>query len=179
MAQASAFDRHFSRAEQHKIAAWLDENPAMSVDDFHALLAERGLAVGRSTAHREKRRLEKMGERLRRSQDLMESIGETLSGKSDTARMRAMVEATRTLVFELQEAMLDREEVEADAQEMMFLTSAVERVIKAARQIQQFGEAERRELLQATSERVDAVARNAGLSPDTAAAIRAAIEGAA
>ncbi len=177
MAQASAFDRHFSRAEQHRIAAWLDEHPAMSVDDFHILLAERGLAVGRSTAHREKRRLEKMGERLRRSQDLMESIGETLGGKSDTARMRAMVEATRTLVFELQETMLDREEVQADAQEMMFLTSAVERVIKAARQIQQFGAAERRELLAAASERAGAVAREGGGPEDIVEALRAMMEG--
>lgn len=179
MPAPSAFDRHFSRAEQHKIAAWLDENPAMSVDDFHELLAERGLAVGRSTAHREKVRLQKMGERLRRSQDLMESIGESLQGKSDTNRMRAMVEATRTLVFELQEAMLDREEVALDAEEMSFLTSAVDRVIRAARQIQQFGEAERRELLGAASEAAGTAARDAGLSPDTAALIRRAIEGAA
>lgn len=177
MPQASRLDQHLSRAEQHKLAAFLDANPHITVDDFRDELAERGVPVGRSTAHREKRRLEKMGERLRRSQDLMESIGETLSGKSDTARMRAMVEATRTLVFELQEAILDREKVQADAQEMMFLTSAVERVIKAARHIQKFGEDERRELLEAASDRADAVARKGGNAQDIIAALRAMMEG--
>lgn len=177
MPQASSLDRHLSRAEQHKLAAFLDEHPHITVDDFREELARLGVPVGRSTAHREKQRLAKMGERLRRSQDLMESIGESLKGKSDTNRMRAMVEATRTLVFELQEAMLDREEVQPDAQEMMFLTSAVDRVIGAARKIQQFGEAERRELLEAASERAGAAATKAGASTDLVAALRAAIEG--
>ncbi|MDE2753668.1 MAG: DUF3486 family protein [Gemmatimonadota bacterium] len=166
MPQPSRFDQHFSQAEQAKLAAWIDEHPTISVDDFRELLSERGLVVGRTTAFKEKKRIEKLGERLRRSRALMDQISETLEGRDDSSRMRAILEASRVLVFELQEAMLTREEVEVDAKELMMLNVAIKDLAAAARGNQQFGEAERRKILQEASEAVAKEAKALGLSDE-------------
>ena len=175
MPQPSRFDQHFSQAEQAKLAAWIDENPTISVDDFRELLSERGLVVGRTTAFKEKRRIEKLGVRLRRSRSLMDQISETLEGRDDSSRMRAILEASRVLVFELQEAMLAREEVEVDAKELMMLNVAIKDLTAAARGNQQFGEAERRKVIEEAAEAVDKVAKRQALPADVAAALRQAL----
>lgn len=156
MPPRSAFDQHFSRQVQHQLAAWLDQHPTCSVDEFRDLLAERGLQVGRTTAHKEKTRLEQMGDRLRRSQDLMEGIGASLEGRGDASRNRALVEAGRTLVFELGEQLLEVEAGEQDPDAVSAMTLSIQRVIRAARQAQDFGALERAELRSALESKLDA-----------------------
>lgn len=177
MAQASAFDRHFSPAEQHKLAAWLDKNPAMSVDSFRDLLAERGLAVGRSTAHREKEKLEKLGERMRRSRHIRQALVERISDQDDSEQMRALIEMVSTLGFEWAEAALDAEEGKFDSKQLMELARMADLLSSASRRNQQFADAIRRQAREEVAERAGAVAREGGNAQDIIAALRAMMEG--
>ena len=102
MPGASAFDRHFSAEEQRNLAAWLDANPHVTVDQFRDMLADRGLAVARSTAGETKRRIERLGERLREGRRAMDTIAATLEGQDDTQRSRTLIEMARSLLFDFQ-----------------------------------------------------------------------------
>ena len=144
MGQPSLFDQHFSPAEQAKLAAWLDGNPAMSVDDFRALLAERGLEVARSTAHKEKRRIEDLGRRMRNSRMAMDSLAEGLEGKNDSKRSRALIEMARTIVFEFQESLLERGGEALDAKDVARLGRLLKDLMMAGRYNQDYDANERK-----------------------------------
>ena len=143
MPAPSHFDRHFSPEEQAKIAAWLDSHPHTSVDDFRSLLSERGLDVARSTAHREKRRLEELGVRLRTSRRLMDSLSEQLEGTDDSKRIRALTELGSTLAFEFQEVMLGRDPEDVDSLDVVRMTRAIKDLTVSVEKNLALAEAER------------------------------------
>ncbi|MCY4431579.1 MAG: DUF3486 family protein [Rhodospirillales bacterium] len=178
MPQKSEFDRHFSPAEQAKLAVWLDEHPHVSVDDFRETLAARGLAVGRSTAGREKKRIEDLGHRMRRSRQAMDALAEGLEDRDDSQRSRALIEMARTILFQFQDAVLAREEGEVSAKELADFSRSLKDIMSAARLNQDFTDHERRKATTEAAERGAQEMARHGLSADTASAIRAAIEGA-
>lgn len=179
MPQISAFDRHFSQAEQAKLAAWLDANPAISVDDFRELLAERGLQVGRTTAHKEKKRIEDLGRQLRQSREQMDALAEGLEDRDDSKRGRALLELARTLTFKCQAALVGREDGEISPKEVREINVSLHNLFKAMRDNQEFAvQEERRKAVDEAADRAGKAMAKRGLSGDTAAAIRAAIEGA-
>ncbi len=173
MPSPSLFDQHFSPAEQAKLAAWLDENPAMSVDDFRALLAERGLEVGRTTAHKEKRRIEDLGRRLRTSRHAMDALAEGLEDKDDSKRSRALIEMARTIVFEFQEALLERQG-SLDAKDVARLGRLLKDLMMAGRYNQDFEAKHREKVLQEAAEAVDRAAEHLKQSQNMTSAEMAA-----
>ena len=182
MPQASAFDRHFSAEEQRNLAAWLDANPHVTVDDFHALLSERGLTVARSTAGEAKRRIECLGEtatgRPREGRRAMDALADDTRKRGRQASgSRALIEMTRTLLFEFQSAMLDADEA-MDVEALQRMLRGLHDLMKAAHHNQVAGEALRREIHAKVVDEVVEEARRKGLSAEGAAHIRAKYEGA-
>jgi hypothetical protein len=184
MPAASKLDQFFSAEDQAKLARFLHSNPTLSVDDFRDLLAEKGLDVGRSTAHEYKQKIGRIGERMRKSQMLADSIASDLDeAEGEGRRHRALTEMTRTLIFEFQEKLLEGEAGQLDSKDFAFLGKAIKELAQASRLSQDFeikiAEAATRRAKEAAAEVVETVARSAdaGLSKDTAEIIKAQILG--
>ncbi len=179
MPRRALIDRHFSAEEQSSIAAFLDANPTISVDDFRALLRERGAELSRSTAHAAKRKLEAMGGRLRESRRMMDAIATDLEGEDESRRHRALLEIARTLCFEFQQALLDGDASTLKAGDLAHLGRSLKDLMQAARLDQDYAA---RLVEQATKRAAQAAgqqARKLGLSEEGAASIRAFVEGGA
>ena len=130
--------------------------------------------MSRPTAHRAKRKLEDMGRRLRESRLLMEGMGAGLGLEEENRQGRALLELLRTLVFEFQQALLKEGGAEGlESKDYAYLGRTVKDLMQAMRLNQDSAE----RAVAAERERAVAVVSRAGLSADTAAAIRAAIEG--
>ncbi|MXW85111.1 MAG: DUF3486 family protein [Boseongicola sp. SB0673_bin_14] len=162
--KSSAFDRHFSPADQAKLAAWLDQNPAMSVDDFHTLLAERGLKVSRATAHTEKQKLEKLGNRMRRGRQWGQYIQESMAGQDVSQTTRAMIEMVKTLGFELVESLIDAEDDRLDTGSLRDLAGAIDALTLAERRNQDYLAEVRREAKEEAEQEAANVAESLGIS---------------
>lgn len=180
MPQPSKFDQHFSRAEQEKIAAYLDDNPGTSVDDFVAHLAERGLPVGRTTAWKEKKRLEDLSRRMRASRLAMGALAENLDWEDETKRSRALIEMGRTAIYDILDVKLRGEADDLDPRDVQLLTRALSNLMRAGRYNQDFEAKHRERVLQEAEEAVDKAARDLERSPsmtpaEMAAAFRRAL----
>jgi hypothetical protein len=139
MPAPSKLDQFFSAEDQAKLARFIHANPTMSVDDFRDMLSEKGLDVGRSTAHEYKRKIGAIGERMRKAQMLADSIASDLDeAEGEGRRHRALTEMTRTLIFEFQEKILNNEAGELDAKDFAFLGKAIKELAQASRLSQDF-----------------------------------------
>ena len=179
----SQLDAMFSREELVKLAQFLDENPRLGTDAFREALAERGLLVSRSTAHTYQRKLERIGLRMRQSRLVLAGLSKELGSSAAQGREgRALIEMTRTLVYEYQEALLEGGGEGLEPKDFAHLGRALESLSKALNLNADFELKAREAAVAAERDRAAAAAgkaaAKAGLSADTAAAIRAAIEGA-
>lgn len=184
MPAPSKLDQFFSAEDQAKLARFIHANPAMSVDDFRDMLAEKGLDVGRSTAHEYKRKIGQIGERMRKAQMLADSIASDIDeAEGEGRRHRALIEMTRTLIFEYQEKLLNGEAGDLDAKDFAFLGKAIKELAQGSRLSQDFeikiAEAAIRRTKDAAVEVVESIAKatEAGLSQETVEKIKARILG--
>ena len=138
MPPRSLFDRHFSRAEQEKLAAYYRERPDHSTEDVQQLLAERGLNVGRTTAHKIKARLTRMDERLRRSQEIKRALIANVEEQDASEQTRALIEGVSTLSFEFIEAQLNSEDGALAPKQLMELSRSADYLLSALRRSQDF-----------------------------------------
>lgn len=137
---------------------------------LEAWLADRGHRIGKSAVHRYGQQLEKRIEQIRLSQEhaaaLVDAVGDEHSGSLGRAAM-SLVERH---VFE---TILASEEGEVDLTALAKIAKALADTARAGVTVQ----AERRRARAEAAEDVSAVVERAGLSPDVAAQIRAAVEG--
>ncbi|MDE0714091.1 MAG: DUF3486 family protein [Gammaproteobacteria bacterium] len=165
----SEFDRFFSQAEQLKLAAYLYDHPAITVDDFRDLLAQRGLEVGRSTAGREKARLAATGRIMRDSGRDMEAIFEQIRDGDESMHNRALLEMFKTLLFKAQLRRLENPDEPPDEREIALYARSFHDVMKAARFAQDFDAKEksiRADEKKKNAEEVQEAARKHGASPE-------------
>lgn len=184
MPAPSKLDQFFSAEDQAKLARFLRENPTISVDDFRDLLSDKGLEVGRSTAHEYKRKIERIGERMRNARMLADSIGSDLKeAEGEGRRHRAMIEMTQTLLLEFQEKLLNGEAGELQPKDFAFISKAILTLVQSLRQTQDYDlkieEAATRRAKEAAIEVVESIAKSteAGLSRETVEEIKARILG--
>ena len=178
MGRLSEFDRVFSQAEQLKLAAYLYDHPAITVDDFRDLLAERGLEVGRSTAGREKARLEATGRIMRDSGRDMEAIFEQIRDGDESMHNRALLEMFKTLLFKAQLRRLENPDEPPDEREIALYARSFHDVMKAARFAQDFDAKEksiRADESKKNAEAVKEVARRHGLPDEVMDAVDAVL----
>lgn len=182
----SQLDTHFSPEEQGKLARFLVTNPRLTVEGFRSLLAEKGLEVGRSTAHDYQKRIEALGERTRKSRTIAESLVRQLGDAAIEGQYgRALVEMARTLAFDFLEKILDGRGEELTPQEFAFLGKALKEMAQAARLDQDFEikvedirKQARKEALAAAASQLDGALKSAeangesGLSAERVAQLR-------
>ena len=177
MPRPSLLDAFLSAEAQAELAAFLAAHPAVTVDDFNDMLAERGLAVSRPTAGRAKRKLEDMGRRLRESRMLMDSIGAGLEAEAGSRQGRALLELLRTLMFEFQQALLKGKAEGLESKDFAYLGRTVKDLMQAARLDQDYLARLEEQATMRAANAADEAAARAGYSAETIAIVRAAIEG--
>ena len=177
MPRVSLIDGFLSAEEQAKLAAFLNAHPTLTVDDFRRELSGRGLEVSRPTAHRAKRKLEDMGRRLRESRMLMDSIAGDVDELKSSRRGRALIEVTRTLVFEFQQALLDGGAGDLAPRDFAFLTRTLKDLLQATSIDQDIGIKSAEQAKRRAAEAVSAEARKHGVSDAVIAALRGVVEG--
>lgn len=139
MPKTSQLDRFFSPEEQGKIAAYLNANPALTVDEFADHLAEKGLEVARSTAHDYQRKLSRMGAAMKQSRMVSEALSRDLGDAAVEGEFgRVLIEIVRTLAFNASMAGLEEGAEGFDPQNIAFLAKAQKDLAHAARLAQDF-----------------------------------------
>lgn len=148
MGAHSKFDQHFSPKEQAKIAAYLDENPKMTAEDFRDLLAERGLTVSTATAWKEKRKVEDLLMSIRRTNRSMDALAERMEGEDTSKQGKALLYMFQTLIYDVQEKLLTNsandEDLNLDPRLMSFLGRSLADLTRANRMNQDFAEREKK-----------------------------------
>lgn len=140
---------------------------------LNPLLEQRGeRPVSRSGLNRYTTRMAAFGHRMKEAREAAEvwvaKFGEQPTGDIGAA----VIEMLRALAFDLSLSMQDADEVDPDA--LNTLSIAMQRLERAA----QTSAKREREIRAESAQAGEKAAKEAGLSPDTAAAIRAVIEGA-
>lgn len=139
MPKASQLDTHFSPVEQGKLAAFLNANPALTVDAFADMLADKGLEVARSTAHEYQRKLTQMGAAMKQSRMVSEALSRDLGDAAVEGEFgRVLIEIVRTLAFNASMAGLEEGAEGFDPQNIAFLAKAQKDLAHAARLAQDF-----------------------------------------
>ena len=160
-----------------------------TIDEILAKLRELDIDVSRSALGRHVQVLDKLGEQLRKSRALAEGLARGLGDRPADAVTRANIELLHDAVFGLLQdaAMAEGEEGEElramvrNPKAAVMLAETLERLVKASRGNVAFVEAIEKRVAAATADAAgkaaEQVARQRGLSAETAEAIKAAIFG--
>ena len=157
------------------------KTPGVSVDDathrINESLTEMGHAtVSRSAVGRHRKRIHKIGERVRQAQEIVESWGKHLS-EDDGQLTGAMVHTLRAVIFDMVLAQDAEEgaEITISPQDAAHLTRAVKQLEETAdiglKRVARLQE----QAVRAAAERAEASVKAAGLSPEATIAMRNAI----
>ena len=139
MVKISQLDTHFSPEEQGRLAGFLNANPALTVDAFCDLLAEKGLDVSRSTGHTYQRKLSEMGSKLKQSRIATEALSRNLGDAQVEGEFgRVLIEIVRTLAFNVSLDGLDGGDAGLDPQQIAYLAKAQKDLAQALRLSQDF-----------------------------------------
>lgn len=162
-----------------------------TIDEILAHLRAMDVAVSRSALGRHVKGMERLGEQLRRSRAVAEGLVRQLGDAPESRTARLNIELLHTAILDLfmragegEEEGVDedgRAALAGNPMGAMMLAKALEHLTKASRHDQEFIEkVEARAAARAKREAaaaVDAVAKERGLSAETAAAIKAGIFG--
>lgn len=179
-----------------QLQAWL-RDPRVSqldaVDRVNAVIAEVNASlpageeaireVSKSALNRYAQRMERYGEKLRQSREVAEMWIARLGAQPQGQLGNLTNELIRTLAFEvgmqLQDLELDAESMPGVVDQLKDLALTVQRLEKASSENVKREAEIKRQAAEEAAERVGRVAKQAGLTPDTAATIRREILGVA
>ena len=134
---------------------------------LHEWLTGEGFEISRSAIHRHGQDLEQKIEQVRIASDQARAIEKAATDGGESIAMSILVQCQVKL------HMIAMATAEGDVKTACAQARALADLVRAGVTLRR----ERRQALNAAADAADAVARQAGLSPDVAAAIRAAIEG--
>lgn len=166
------------RAEFNRLLA----TGRLSIDALTTWLEGKGYEISRSAVGRYAQGYERTAARLRQSRAITESLVSELGDAATQGKQgRLLVEMARSLVYDLMDKLQVKEGV-ADPKDAMMLGKALAELGKALRFDQDFETKVREQVAKEEREKAAAavatVAKEAGLSEETAATIRAKIFGA-
>ncbi len=146
-------------------------------------------SISRSAMGRHVKGLERVAEQIRRSREVATALVQQLGDAPESETARLNIEIMHSAILDLKMRSADGEDVDADGaaalggnpEGIMFLSRAIEALSRAQKNTADFAEkiqiaAEARAKREAAL-RVDAVAKEKGISADTLAAIKAGIFG--
>lgn len=165
--------------------SWLDgelvKRQFADYEELAALLAEQGFEISKSAVHRYGEKLERKLARIAASTDAAKAIAATTPDAED-ARSAALIGLTQTELFDV--LLTLQESTEADAPTRVKLlaraATSVARLTRASAAQKRFADEVRERLNQqksAAADKVAALGKKAGLSPEVANQIRAQILG--
>ena len=151
-----------------------------TIDEIVARIRELGGAVSRSAVGRYAKQARDLVKRQRDADRIAEIWVRELGERPEGRTGRLTIETLRTLALHAAVDLGDRAgDGGIDPDEIGTLALAIRRIESAGKLSTDRELAIRRETEREAADRADEAARQAGLSPDTAAAIRAAVEGGA
>lgn len=149
----------------------------VTLDELIEWLEERGHEISRSALGRHKKKIDEVGEHLRRSRQMTEALVKEVGPQvADGAQGKLLVEILQTLTFDLLSSSLDGEE-KFDPENLMFLGRMMKDMASAqkidADRVSKIEEA----ALKKAAARAGEAAKGKGLTGDTVKAIRESVLG--
>ncbi|MCU7934128.1 MAG: DUF3486 family protein [Candidatus Thiodiazotropha sp. (ex Dulcina madagascariensis)] len=165
--------------------AWLDQQlihrKFQDYEELEALLAERGLKIGKSSIHRYGKRLQRQMAAIQASTEAAQIIAEATPDEAD-ARSGAVISMFQTGIFDAMLAMQDAEEMEPSDQMRLYAKAArgIADLTRASLSQKKWADEIKRRLESAKAQAVEQaqqVAMRNGLSDDDWGILRAQILG--
>lgn len=150
-----------------------------------------GVAPSRSALGRHAQKFEKMGEKLKRSRQVAETLVRELGDQPESRTARLNIELLHSAVLDLHMRAAEGEDVDeggraalaGNPQGVMLLSKAIDHLTSASKKdadfVAQVEERATAKARKAAAGEVDRVGKERGISPDTLAAIKAGIFGVA
>lgn len=163
---------------REKIGALLDQGHTL--DEIKAALDELGASVSRSALGRYKKRLDKVGEKLRQTREVANALVAKFGSAPESKSLRLNVELVHGLLTELAVNASEEEEGEEtkgkgitlSAQDAMWLSKALDHLARASKAdadlITKIREQTRRELETEVASRIDEAAHAQGMTTEQA-----------
>jgi hypothetical protein len=153
----------------------------MTVDELWAFLRGRGVDVGRSSVHRHMQSIEEVAADMRRAREAASAIVEKLGPDAADGSLGALlIEIVQNIAFKIaQDRLRDPDGPGLNMEDLMFLTSAVQKLSSAQKTDADRILKVRQELAKEAVKAVDQVGKAKGLSGETIDAIKHAVLGVA
>lgn len=150
-----------------------------SVDDLWAWLREEGVEVGRSSVGRHKQSVEETAAQLREAREAAAAIVQTLGPDAAEGKIgQLLIEVTQNIAFKIARDRLTRTDGPGlDMEELMFLTSSIQKLTSAQATDQGRIAKAREAALKAAASAAEKVAKKGGLSKDLVDQITHAVLG--
>jgi hypothetical protein len=151
----------------------------LSVDELWTWLRGRGVDVGRSSVHRHMQNVEEVAAEVRQAREAASAIVGQLGPEAAEGKVgQLLVEVVQNIAWKIaRDTLLNPAGPSLDMEQLMFLTSAVQKLTSAQKtDTDRRMKIEEAALKQAAA-RVDKVARASGWSAETAALVRSEILG--
>jgi hypothetical protein len=152
----------------------------LTVDQLWTWLRERGVEVGRTAVHRHMQSVEQVAAQMREAREAASAIVSQLGPDAAEGKIGQMlIEVTQNIAFKIaREKLLQEDGPGLGMEELMFLTSSVQKLVSAQKTDQDRIAKIRAEALKSAASRAEEAAKGKGMSKETVAAITHAILGA-
>lgn len=151
----------------------------LSVDELWTWLRGRGVEVGRSSVHRHMQNVEEVAAEVRQAREAASAIVGQLGPEAAEGKVgQLLIEVVQNIAWKIaRDTLLNPEGPSLDMEQLMFLTSAVQKLGAA-----QKTDTDRRlkieqETLKKAAAKVEAVGKQRGMTADTVEAIKHAVLG--
>lgn len=151
----------------------------LSVDELWTWLRGRGVEVGRSSVHRHMQNVEEVAAEVRQAREAASAIVGQLGPEAAEGKVgQLLIEVVQNIAWKIaRDTLLNPEGPSLDMEQLMFLTSAVQKLGAA-----QKTDTDRRlkieqEALRKAAAKAETVAKQRGMSADTIEAIKHAVLG--
>lgn len=153
----------------------------LSVDDLWTWLRERGVEVGRSSVHRHMQSVEEVSAQMREARETASAIVGQLGPDAAEGKIgQLLIEVTQNIAFKIARDRLTREDGPGlDMEELMFLTSSIQKLTSAQATDQARIAKIRAEATKTAANAAEKAMKTRGMSGETIDFIRKAVLGSA
>ena len=153
----------------------------LSVDELWEWLEDRGVEVGRSSVHRHMQSVEEVSAQMREAREAAQAIvGQLGPDAAEGKSGQLLIEVTQNIAFKIARERLTREDGPGlGMEELMFLTSSIQKLTSAQATDQARIAKIRAEEAKRAAARAEKAMKSKGMSGDTGDFIRRAVLGTA
>ncbi|MFN3582603.1 DUF3486 family protein [Phenylobacterium sp.] len=154
---------------------------SLTVDDVWAWLRQEGVEVGRSSVHRHIQSVEETAAQMREARETASALVGQLGPDAAEGKIgQLLIEIVQNIAFKIaREKLTNPDGPGLDMEELMFLTSSVQKLVSAQKTDQDRIAKIRAETAKSAAAAAETAMKNRGMSADTIQAIRQAVLGAA